>query len=133
MSSTAIVLAKAVLDVVSPILGRVVEITTESADKTKLLAASGDVGDLRREAEKQELTLHMAERQAKVAQELALAKRIENALEVEMEEFYDVSGSAGAGINTDGTSLSAGISGKGQKVMRRVYRFKGIASNTNGA
>jgi len=69
--------------------------------------------------------MQMAERQAKVAQELALARRIESALNVEMEEFYDISGSGHAGLNTDGCTLSAGIGGKGHKVTKRIFRFKG--------
>ena len=46
-------------------------------------------------AKKQELQMQMAEAQAKVAQELAIAKRIEIAEEVEIEEFYD--------LNADGS------------------------------
>ncbi len=70
--------------------------------------------------------MRMAERQAKVAQELALARRIESALEVEMEEFYDINGSGNAGLSSEGNTLSAGIGGKGQKVTKRIFRFKGI-------
>lgn len=76
------------------------------------------------EAERQELAMQMAERQAKVAQELALARRIENANDVEMEEFYDVSGAAHAGVKSSDGAISAGIGGQGQKVARRIYRFK---------
>ncbi len=124
---SALEIAKAALDVMSPMLGRLVAVTTDSVNKTKLLADSGGIEDLKREAERQELTMQMAERQAKVAQELALARRIETALEVEMEEFYDVSASGNVGVNTDGGTLSAGLAGKGQKVMKRVFRFKGVA------
>jgi len=41
---------------------------------------------------RQELEGRIAEYQARVAQEVAIAKRIDNALEVENEEFYDTSG-----------------------------------------
>jgi hypothetical protein len=112
------------LNIVSPLLGRLMQITVGSADHAEQTAKSGTMEDLRTEAERQELTMQMAERQAKVAQELALARRIESADNVEMEEFYDVSGAAHAGLKSSDGTLSVGIGGQGQKVTRRVYRFK---------
>ena len=41
-------------------------------------------------AKKQAIQMQMAEAQARVVQELAIAKRIEIAEEVEIEEFYDL-------------------------------------------
>lgn len=73
----------------------------------------------------------MAERQAKVAQEVAIARRIEMAEEVEIEEFYDTSGEGNVGASTDGESVSLGLQGKGKHVVRRVYRFKGTAGKTD--
>lgn len=112
------------LNVVSPLLGRLMQITLGSADHAEQTVKNGTIEELRAEAERQDLAMRMAERQAKVAQELALARRIESADDVEMEEFYDVSGAAHAGFKSGEDSLSAGIGGQGQKVMRRVYRFK---------
>lgn len=112
------------LDVVSPLLGSLVRITLGSAEHAEQTAKSGTIEELRAESERQELAMRMAERQAKVAQELALARRIENADEVEMEEFYDVSGSGHAGLKASEEGVTAGAGGQGQKVMRRVYRFK---------
>jgi hypothetical protein len=113
------------LYVVSPMLGRLMEATIGSSNTTDEVAKSGDIDMLRAEAERQELTMRMAERQAKVAQELALARRIETAEDVEMEEFYDVSGSANAGIKAGEDSVTVGLSGHGQKVTKRIFRFKG--------
>jgi hypothetical protein len=112
------------LNVVSPLLGRLMQISVGSADHAEQTAKNGSMEELRAEAERQELTMLMAERQAKVAQELALARRIESADDVEMEEFYDVRGAAHAGLKSGEGSVSAGVGGHGQKVTRRVYRFK---------
>lgn len=122
-------IAKTAAYVVSPLLGRLMEVTVGSVDDSEQVAESGGLEELRREADRQELMMHMAERQAKVAQELALARRIESALAVEMEEFYDVSRSGNAGVNSDGSTVSIGASGKGQKVTKRIFRFKGAISS----
>ena len=120
------------LNVVSPLLGRLMQITVGSADHAEQTAKNGTMEELRAEAERQELTMQMAERQAKVAQELALARRIESADDVEMEEFYDVSGAAHAGLKSGEGTLSVGVGGQGQKVTRRVYRFKNnVKTETN--
>ena len=67
----------------------------------------------------------MAKIQAQVAQELAIAHRIENAEEVEIEEYYEGSGKGGAGIGTDGVSVNLSVGAEGRKVTKRVYRFTG--------
>ena len=92
--------------------------------------------DLRIEAERQALEMKMAEAKARVAQELALAQRIETAEEVEMEEFYETAADGKAGVSVEGEGLSAGISGSGRRVTKRVFRFKGVAMTqvvANGA
>jgi RNA 3'-terminal phosphate cyclase len=123
---TALEITKGALDIVSPMLGHLIGITIESVDEAKQVAENGDMVELRREAERQELMMQMAERQAKVAQELALARRIESAQEVEMEEFYDISGAGHAGVKSDASTVSAGFGAQGQKVTKRIFRFKGV-------
>lgn len=59
----------------------------------------------------------MAESQAKVAQELAIAQRINTAEEVEIEEFYDVSGKGNIGLQVDMKSETLGL-GAGVKEER---------------
>lgn len=88
----------------------------------------GKLEDLRLEAERQALEMKMAEAKARVAQELALAQRIETAEEVEMEEFYETAADGKAGISVEGEGLSAGLSGSGRRVTKRVFRFKGVAA-----
>jgi len=100
------------------------QITVGSADHADQTAKTGSIEDLRVEAERQELAMQMAERQAKVAQELARARRIESADDVEMEEFYEVSGAGHAGLKSNEGTISAGVGGQGQKVTRQIYRLK---------
>jgi len=78
------------------------------------------------QARKQEIQMSMAREEARVAQELAIAKRIELATEVEIEEFYDLSGEGSIGIQLQETTASAGISGSGKKVTKRIYKFTGF-------
>ena len=70
--------------------------------------------------------MQMAEAQAKVAQELAIAKRIELAEQVEIEDFYDTSGDGNIGLKVDVTSVALGASGSARKVTKRIYKFSGV-------
>lgn len=119
--------ALSVLYATNPLLGLIVGATTDAVSKTEAVSQTGEIGEIRAEAERQEFALKMAENQARVAQEVAIARRIETAEEVEIEEFYDYSGEGHAGLKTDGTTLGLGVSATGKKISRRVYRFKGNA------
>ncbi|PGY06421.1 hypothetical protein [Bacillus sp. AFS031507] len=78
------------------------------------------------EAALQEITNFITESQARVTQELAIATRIENAFEVEIEEFYDLSGDGNIGIKANQeTGWNVGVGGSGRRIKSRVYRFKG--------
>lgn len=110
-----------------PITYAIIELVKKAVSKTDDATKNGDIFALQTEEARQEVSLRMAERQAKVAQEVAIARRIELAEEVEIEEFYDVSGEGGAGVKTNGETVSLGAQGKGKRVVRRVYRFKGTA------
>ncbi|MBP2311902.1 hypothetical protein [Azospirillum soli] len=98
------------------------------------VAAASDKGmeDLKVEVEKQMLRMKFEEHQAKVTQEIAIAVRIENAEEVEIEEFYDSSGKGNIGLNVDKTagSGSFGLGGEGRFVTKRIVRFKGKGDGT---
>ena len=73
----------------------------------------------------------MAKMQSQVAQELAIAHRIENAEEVQTEEYYEGTGKGGAGISTDGVSASLSVGAEGRKVTKRIYRFTGNNNKQN--
>lgn len=83
------------------------------------------LAELRVEAERRELEMRMSEAEARVAQELAIARRIETAHEVEMTEYFDYSGKGHVGMNTDGESISFGAGGSGRRVSKRKFVFKG--------
>lgn len=99
-----------------------------SINKSKTVAEQEDITLLENEARLQEIENRISEYQARVAQELAIAKRIETAAEVEIEEFYDTTGSGGVGFQTNESGINLGINGNGRRVVKRVYRFKSIAA-----
>jgi hypothetical protein len=123
LKDTAIVAAKIYIN---PI-GYLVEKVAESAvDSTKDDSNKKSIEELQLFAKIQELQMQMAEAQAKVAQELAIAKRIEIAEEVEIEEFYDLSGDGTIGLKADEKGITAGVSASGRRVAKRIYKFRGV-------
>ena len=109
----------------TPIIGPVAGVLLESAKDTERASESGELKKLTEEAKRQEVSLHMAKMQAQVAQELAIAHRIENAVEVEIEEYYEGSGKAGFETGSDGLTTNLSLGGEGRKVVKRIYRFIG--------
>lgn len=65
----------------------------ESIQKSITVSERGNVAELESEEQLQEVQHRISENQARVAQELAIAQRIQHAEEVEIEEIYDNSGS----------------------------------------
>lgn len=90
---------------------------------------SDKVDDLREETVKRELEMRMAEAEARVAQELAIARRIETADEVEMTEFFEYAGEGHAGVKANEGGVSVGVSGSGRRISKRKFIFKGGAIN----
>ena len=101
------------------------KLVSQLAVRSDAVKVDAPLDELRVETERQELASSIAESQARVAQELAIARRIETAAEVEMEEFYDYALEGKIGIQADATKISAGAGGSNKRVSRRVYRFKG--------
>lgn len=118
--------AKDVLKSVSPVAWLVTEAAGKAFNSVDKAADEG-LKKLDEEVAKETLKMQFALQQARIAQELAIAKRIENAQEVEIEEFYDTSGKGQAGLSVDLKSETAGIGvgGEGHRVTKRVYHFKG--------
>lgn len=127
--AVALEAAKIALNPSGYLLGQIVEIASKSVSKTETISGK-ELAVLKMESERQELQMRMAEAQARVAQEVAIARRIETAAEVEMEEFYDYSGKGHVGVNSDGESLSMGAGGSGRQISKRVYRFRGNTAPT---
>lgn len=84
------------------------------------------IQELKEDALREEIKAGVMQNLAKVEQELAIARRIENAEEVEIEEYYDVSGSGNIGVQGVAETVSIGVSGEGRKVTKRIIKFKGF-------
>ena len=117
---------KAILKATFPLAGVIWDVV-ESSGKKVDTASTGEMGQLELEAARQAVRLKMAKLQAQVAQEMAIASRIESAEEVEIEEFYDsaAKGNLGAEFNAETKVGTLGLGGEGRVVTKRVYHFKG--------
>jgi hypothetical protein len=115
---------KAVRIVGGPLVGLIIDGVKESS---KDMEKAKSLDSLKEESIKQEIMMEFSKHQARVAQELAIAKRIENALEVEIEEYYDNSDKTDAGLNINVAAQTGGlgVSNEGRRISKRVYRFKG--------
>jgi hypothetical protein len=109
----------------NPVTSLILEATEQAINNSSAVAKKGDLEEMKNEAMRQEISLKMAKEQAKVSQEIAIARRIETAEEVTIEEYYDYSGEGGIGLKSDGKDISLGINGSGKNVTKRVYTFKG--------
>ncbi|WP_051931276.1 hypothetical protein [Gillisia sp. Hel_I_29] len=87
---------------------------------------NGDIAEMKIELEKKIIECKILELQAKTDQEFAISRRIDNAVDVEIEEFYESSGNGKIGGNASENSIGIDISGSGKKITRRIYKFKGI-------
>jgi hypothetical protein len=105
------------------IIGQGAEKALERVEK--LNHSNAPIQEIRNEVARQEIVAKMRESQAKVAQELAIAQRINTAEQVEIEEFYDTSGKAGLSANVTEGAITGGLNGEGRKVTKRIYRFTG--------
>lgn len=87
--------------------------------------ASSSTSQLEELALRQEIEARVLKEQARIEQELAIARRIDNAEEVEIEEYYDTSGEGALGLKGDDKGVTVGASGGGKRVVKRIYKFKG--------
>lgn len=113
-----------ILKYTSPVDWLVAEAVGQAA---KSMSEASDKGlqELKVEAEKQNLQMQFAQHQARIAQELAISRRIDNAEEVEIEEFYDTAGKGNMGLEMNTESASLGIGAESRRVTKRIYHFKG--------
>lgn len=117
---------KKVIRVTNPLTAMMIDTVEKSVGKSSSITEKGDIEEMKLEAMRQEISARMSEVQAKVAQELAIANRIDTAEEVTIEEFYDVSGEGGIGLNAKQDNITLGVNGGGRKVTKRIYTFKGF-------
>lgn len=85
---------------------------------------NNNIQDMQNELEKRKIQLEFELIEAKRDQERAIAKRIENAEEVEIEEYYDISGKGNVGLQANEKGIKLESSAEGNKVTKRIYRFK---------
>lgn len=111
----------------TPLIGAPVAAIIRASKDSERASETNDLQVLTEEAARQRVELQMAEMQAKVAQEMAIAQRIQSAAEVEIEEYYEGTGEGNVGIKTKDGAISLGASAKGNKVTKRIYRFKGYS------
>ena len=129
----AIEAAKIGLNPTGYLLSQIAESTSRNVTHSDA-AADKELTTLRIEAERQELQMRISEAQARVAQEIAIARRIESADEVEMEEFYDYSGEASVGGKLDekGVFVGAGGSPRFQESCHPTDQYiRGLEDMTN--
>lgn len=93
------------------------------------LKGNKNVDGIENELARQEQEAKIKSLLAKVAQETAIATRIENATEVTIEEFYSDDLEGKAGINATKENISIGLSGSGKTLTKRIYTFKGNLSD----
>jgi hypothetical protein len=90
--------------------------------------------DQRLDLQKKKEEARNAQIMARAEIDLAIARRLETAESVEIEETYDSSGKGHAGLNMDEKSTKAGVGGEGQRVVKRKIILKGAVgkSEKNG-
>lgn len=113
------------LYILSPTSSLITELLTKTYKENLDEVDNQSLDQLKEIASKQEISDRLSESQAKVLQELAIARRIETADEVEIEEYFDTIGEGNIGVQTNDEKINVGAGGAGRKVVKRVYRFKG--------
>lgn len=115
---------KTILKYSSPAMWLIAE-GAEKAINSVTAAADQGLPQLQEEVAKQNLMMQVSQHQARVEQELAIARRIDNACEVEIEEFYDSLGKGGIGLEATQETISLSAGGESRRITKRIYRFKG--------
>ena len=100
---------------------------SDSQEDIKKAEAKG-VTELELEIAKQKILMDFQAHKARVSQEIAIAERISTSHEVEITEYYDISGKGQAGITAQESGITAGVSGEGRKVTHRTIKFSGFGT-----
>ena len=95
------------MSVIESSILQIAKMLAQAVTGTSVVSESKNIEKISDEANKQALELQMAHAQAKVAQEIAIAQRIENAAEVIIEEYYEnmKGGEAGVTGNENGIGI----------------------------
>ena len=100
----------------------------------QLNSAANTLADLIKTVSSQKEKVQLIELQAKLAKEYAIARRIDMAERVTIEEHYE---SRGTGKLTGDVkaalkSGSADVSANGEHIVKRIYTFDGVREITQG-
>jgi hypothetical protein len=95
----------------------------KSVEKSRIAIESNDSNEIESEINRKKAETQIYLLEAKIAQEFAIAKRIEEADIVEIEEYYEKAGKGNLGVSVKENVMSAGVSAEGQNVTKRIYRF----------
>lgn len=90
-------------------------------------SSTANLNELNEKAKRAEIECSVLLSQAKVEQELSIARRIMYAQQVEIEEYYDISGKGAVGVKTEKEGITFGASGEGSKVTKRIIKFSGFS------
>ncbi|NBN62043.1 hypothetical protein GWJ07_20890 [Proteus sp. G2639] len=93
---------------------------------SEISESTASIDELNEKAKRVEIESKALLAQAKVEQELSIARRIMCAQEVEIEEYYDINGKGSVGLKTEQEGITFGTSGEGSKVTKRVIKFSGF-------
>lgn len=108
------------------IASSIAEQLTNSNKNSREILESNDEVRIEKELKRKKIETEILELEAKVTQELAISKRIENAEIVEIEEYYEGSAKGNVGASVDESKLNVGLTGEGRKISKRIYRFTGF-------
>ncbi|CAM1365348.1 hypothetical protein [Tenacibaculum xiamenense] len=104
----------------------------KSQEISEAIVEEGNILKIQVELNRKRAEAEMNELNAKISQELAIAERIKNAVDVEIEEIYENSNQhkLGGGISQNRADIEIG--GGNRKVAKRIYKFKGNVNRTEG-
>ena len=107
----------------------IAETAIESFNKSKKIIEEGSPEAIELEIKRKKAETEILEMEAKVNQELSIAKRIENAIDVEIEEYYEAGAGGKIGVNVSKDGFGGELGGNQKKVVKRIYKFKGKSNN----
>ncbi|MDQ1339550.1 MAG: hypothetical protein QG567_702 [Campylobacterota bacterium] len=117
---------KEIAKITHPFAYALYEITKKNIEIFSKASEHKDTKEMQSILDVERLNLEFREIAAKIKQEEAIAHRIEDAEEVEIEEYYDISGKGNVGLAADleKNDIKFGLSAEGNKITKRIYRFK---------
>ena len=120
---------ESIIESIFPIHSLIYNNVKKSQVISESILEGGNILKIQAELNKKRAEAEMNELNAKVSQEIAIANRIANAVDVEIEEIYedDSNGKIKSDLNEKNHNVELGA--RQRKVAKRIYRFRGDISN----